>query len=82
MKDFNLKILCKINTPFKEKFGIPRQSGLIPEAHGELVFPNDNFHKDALRGLDDFSHLWLTFVFDKVVHEGARSLVRPPRLRP
>jgi tRNA-Thr(GGU) m(6)t(6)A37 methyltransferase TsaA len=75
-----LKTLCHIKTPFKEKFGIPRQSGLIPEAVGILCFPTDNFHRECLRGLEGFSHLWLSFIFHKVVGEGPRSLVRPPRL--
>lgn len=75
-----LKPLCHIKTPFKDKFGIPRQSGLIPEAVGILRFPKDNFHKECLRGLEEFSHLWLSFIFHKVIGEGARSLVRPPRL--
>ncbi|MFT6067756.1 MAG: tRNA-Thr(GGU) m(6)t(6)A37 methyltransferase TsaA [Bacteriovoracaceae bacterium] len=75
-----LKTLCHIKTPFKDKFGIPRQSGLIPEAVGILSFPNDNFHKECLRGLEGFSHLWLSFIFDKAIKDGQRSLVRPPRL--
>lgn len=75
-----LKVLCHIKTPFKDKFGIPRQSGLIPEAEGILTFPNDNFHRECLRGLEGFSHLWLSFIFHKVLSEGERSLVRPPRL--
>ena len=58
-----IKILCHIKTPFKDKFGIPRQSGLIPEAIGELVFPKDNYHRECLRGIDKFSHLWLSFIF-------------------
>lgn len=76
----SIEPLCLIQTPFKDKFGIPRQSGLIPEATGELVFPNENFYKEALRGVEEFSHLWLTFLFDKAVGEGSKSLVRPPRL--
>lgn len=75
-----IKTLTLIETPFKDKFGIPRQSGLIPEAVGYLKFPNDNFHRECVRGLESFSHLWLTFIFHKVVSEGERSLVRPPRL--
>jgi tRNA-Thr(GGU) m(6)t(6)A37 methyltransferase TsaA len=75
-----LKVLCQIKTPFKEKFGIPRQSGLIPEAKGVLTFPNDNFYKECVRGLEGFSHLWLSFIFHKALSDGERSLVRPPRL--
>lgn len=75
-----LKVLCHIQTPFKDKFGIPRQSGLIPEAEGILTFPNDNYHRECFRGLEGFSHLWLSFIFHKVLSEGERSLVRPPRL--
>ncbi len=72
--------LCHIQTPFKDKFGIPRQSGLIMEAEGILEFDLNNFNSEALRGIEDFSHLWLSFIFDKAIRDGEKSLVRPPRL--
>lgn len=69
-----------VRSPFKEKFGVPRQSGLAPSAIGEvrLVAP---FNDPAmLLGLDGFSHIWLTFRFDRCVGQGWRPRVRPPRL--
>jgi len=76
----NIEPLCHIQTAFKDKFGIPRQSGLIPEALGVLEFENNNFNREALRGIEEFSHLWLSFIFDKAIKDGSKSLVRPPRL--
>ncbi len=69
-----------IHSPFKEKFGIPRQPGLMPAAHArlELLPPYDR--NEALRGLETFSHLWIIFVFHGVVREEWRPTVRPPRL--
>ncbi len=69
-----------IHSPFKEKFGIPRQPGLMPSAAArlELLPPYDR--EEALRGLEAFSHLWLIFVFNGVEREVWRPTVRPPRL--
>lgn len=69
-----------IRSPFKEKFGIPRQSGLMPAAVSalELLPPYDR--DEAVRGLDGFSHLWLTFVFHGVRQGDWSPTVRPPRL--
>jgi len=69
-----------IHSPFKEKFGIPRQPGLMPAAHArlELLPPYDR--DEALRGLETFSHLWIIFVFHGVAREEWRPTVRPPRL--
>ncbi len=71
--------ICIIETPFKEKFGIPRQSMLIPEALGKMEFPKNDFFMEAFRGIEGFSHLWLIFSFHEAVGEGAKALVRPPR---
>ena len=69
-----------IRSPFKEKFGIPRQAGLIPEARAslELLPPYDQ--DEALRGLAGFSHVWIVFVFHGNVDRGWKPTVRPPRL--
>ncbi len=69
-----------VRSPFEEKFGIPRQSGLVEEAIGEvrLLPPYDD--PAMLLGLDGFSHIWLTFQFDRCVGLGWRPKVRPPRL--
>jgi tRNA (adenine37-N6)-methyltransferase len=68
-----------IETPFKEKFGVPRQSLLIEEALGKIEFPKNDFYAEAFRGIDEFSHLWLIFSFHKAIEEGVSALVRPPR---
>jgi tRNA-Thr(GGU) m(6)t(6)A37 methyltransferase TsaA len=69
-----------IRSPFADKFGVPRQAGLVDEAIGvvELYSPFDQ--PEMLDGLADFSHLWLVFRFDRVAAEGWRRRVRPPRL--
>ena len=71
--------LCTIETPFKEKFGVPRQSLLVPEAEGKMIFPKNDFYSEAFRGIENFSHLWLIFSFHQAVEEGFKALVRPPR---
>ncbi len=69
-----------IHSCFKEKFGVPRQSGLVPaaEASLELLPPYDR--EEALRGLEDFSHVWLLFVFHQATGGNWQPTVRPPRL--
>lgn len=69
-----------VRSPFEEKFGIPRQPGLAPSAVGEvrLLAPYDD--PAMLQGLSGFSHLWLTFQFDRCADQGWRPKVRPPRL--
>ena len=74
-----MKIIAKIHTPFREKFGIPRQSGLA-SVPGEIVFEKPYRNPDALRGLEGFSHLWLIFSFSESVREDFSPTVRPPRL--
>jgi tRNA-Thr(GGU) m(6)t(6)A37 methyltransferase TsaA len=71
--------ICFIETPFKEKFGIPRQPLLITEAWGRMDFPKDDFYTEAFRGIETFSHLWLIFSFHQAAEEGVKALVRPPR---
>ena len=75
----NLEPLCLIKTPFKEKFGVPRQSGLVEEAEGELVFPKNEFYSEAFRGIEQFTHVWLIFQFHQVPSDSVQALVRPPR---
>jgi tRNA-Thr(GGU) m(6)t(6)A37 methyltransferase TsaA len=70
--------ICCIKTPFPEKFGVPRQSLLISEALGEMVFPKNDFFVEAFRGLEESSHLWLIFEFH-LVQGPFNALVRPPR---
>jgi tRNA-Thr(GGU) m(6)t(6)A37 methyltransferase TsaA len=74
-----LETLCFIRTPFPEKFGIPRQSLLVTEAIGEMVFPKTDFYAEAFRGIETFTHLWLIFEFHQVDEKSVQALVRPPR---
>lgn len=75
-----MKIIAKIHTEFTEKFGIPRQSGLVEELEGTIIFEPEYRNPDALRGLDGFSHLWLIWQFSESVRENWSPTVRPPRL--
>jgi tRNA-Thr(GGU) m(6)t(6)A37 methyltransferase TsaA len=74
-----MKPITLIKTPFHEKFGVPRQSLLVDEAKGTLVFPRDDFYQEAFRGLEESSHLWLIFEFHQVNESKLNGLVRPPR---
>jgi tRNA-Thr(GGU) m(6)t(6)A37 methyltransferase TsaA len=80
MNEFTVKPVAYIRTDFKEKFGIPRQSGRAPSLTAEIVFTPEYRHPDALRGMEDFSHLWLIFDFSKAHREEWSPTVRPPRL--
>ena len=76
----NMTPIATVASPFKEKFGIPRQACLIKHAEGKLLFhpPFDN--PDAFCGLDDFSHIWLQFGFSENLRSAFKPSVRPPRL--
>lgn len=80
METAQIKVIARIHTAFAEKFGVPRQSGLIPELQGKIVFEPEFRNVDALRGLDGYSHLWLIWQFSKAVREDWSPTVRPPRL--
>ena len=72
--------IAHIRTEFPEKFGIPRQSGLVEGLRGRVVFEPPYRQEEALRGLEEFSHLWLIWVFSKAVRQDWSPTVRPPRL--
>ena len=82
MADRTLRPIARIRNGFATKFGIPRQSGLVPELRAEIVFEPEFRVPEAVRGLDGFSHIWLLWEFSEAVREdGAWSpTVRPPRL--
>ena len=80
MDEFSLKVIARIHTDFQEKFGIPRQSGLVDELRSVIVFEPEYRSAEALRGLDGFSHLWLIWEFSKALRESWSPTVRPPRL--
>ena len=77
-----LKIIARIHTDFKTKFGVPRQSGLVNELTGRIIFEPEYRNADALRGLEGFSHIWLLWDFSEAhrKNEGWSPTVRPPRL--
>ena len=75
-----LKEIAVIHTDFPEKFGIPRQSGLVGGLQGTIVFSPEYRNADAIRGLNDFSHLWLVWGFSKAKKDHWSATVRPPRL--
>ena len=75
-----MNIIGRIRTDFPTKFGIPRQSGVVKELKGRIVFEPEYRNEDALRGIEDFSHLWLIWQFSENVREGWSPTVRPPIL--
>ena len=72
--------IAYIENDFKEKFGVPRQSGRVNSVISKIAFLKDFQSPDALRGVDGFSHLWLIFDFSLTKQKGFSTLVRPPRL--
>lgn len=80
MNDTKMKIIGYIHTDFKEKFGLPRQSGLIESLTGEIVFLPEFRTKDAFRGLDEFSHIWVLWKFSESERKTWSATVKPPRL--
>ena len=73
------KTIAHIHTGFPEKFGIPRQSGIV-ETPGKIVFEPQYNNPDAVRGLDEISHIWLIWQFSESVRDDWSPTVRPPRL--
>lgn len=75
-----MKIIARIRSDFREKFGIPRQSGLVEEARARIVFEPEYRVKEAIRGIEQFSHLWLIWEFSEAKRDIWSPTVRPPRL--
>ena len=75
-----MKVIAYIYTDFPTKFGIPRQSGIVPELKAQIVFEPEYRNPDALRGLEEFSHIWLIWKFSETEREEWSPTVRPPRL--
>ena len=76
-----METIAHIRTGFSEKFGIPRQSGLVPAAKGRIFFEKQYRNPDAIRGIEEFSHLWLIWGFSANKKYNTKSMtVRPPRL--
>lgn len=75
-----LKIIAHIKTDFSSKFGIPRQSGLVDELEATIIFEPEYRNPDALRGIEEYSHLWLLWQFSECAGKDWTPTVRPPRL--
>ncbi|MGK3143052.1 tRNA (N6-threonylcarbamoyladenosine(37)-N6)-methyltransferase TrmO [Pantoea sp. C2G6] len=80
MSEFAFTQIGVIRSPWKEKFAVPRQPGLVQDGGGELHLLTPYNQPEAVRGLEAFSHLWLLFVFHQTMAGGWRPTVRPPRL--
>ena len=78
--DVNIQVIARMHSDFATKFGIPRQSGLVEELRSTIVFEPEFRNPDALRGIEEFSHLWIIWQFSEAVRQGWSPTVRPPRL--
>ncbi|NOI64921.1 tRNA (N6-threonylcarbamoyladenosine(37)-N6)-methyltransferase TrmO [Vibrio sp. 99-8-1] len=77
---YSLEPIGVIQTPFKEKFAVPRQPRLTASATSKLLLTGAANSPDSVRGIEQFSHIWLLFLFDKNLEAGWNPTVRPPRL--
>ncbi len=75
-----MEIIARIRNAYDEKFGVPRQSGLAEEVISTIVFEEEFRAPEALRGIEEFSHLWLIWAFDRAERDTWSPTVRPPRL--
>lgn len=80
MSEFVVNQIGTIRSPYKEKFAVPRQPGLVEDGGGELLLLSPYNQAEAVRGLEAFSHLWVMFIFHQTMDGGWRPTVRPPRL--
>ncbi len=75
-----IKVIAHFRSPFKSKFGIPKQAGLVADLEGEIVFEPEYRNADALRGIEGFDFLWLIWEFSANRHAAKSPVVRPPVL--
>ena len=80
MQDVTIHVIARMHSDFPTKFGIPRQSGLVEDLRSTIVFEPEFRNADALRGIEDFSHLWIIWQFSEAVRTEWSPTVRPPRL--
>lgn len=80
MENVTIQVIARMHSDFATKFGIPRQSGLVQELRSTIVFEPEFRNPDTLRGIEDFSHLWLIWQFSEAVRTEWSPTVRPPRL--
>ena len=78
--EMELQVIARIHSAFPTKFGIPRQSGLVEELSAQILFEPAFRNADAVRGLEQFSHLWLLWQFSGALRDNWSATVRPPRL--
>ncbi len=78
MNEKTIEPIARIRTDFPEKFGVPRQAGIVEELEGTIEFEKGYADREAIRGIEEFSHLWLIWGFSE--NEGWSPTVRPPRL--
>lgn len=78
--EYNMRPIAKIYTDFPEKFGLPRQSGLVPELRGKIIFEPPFRDPAAVRGLEAYTHIWLLWLFSESPVGRFMPTVRPPRL--
>ncbi len=80
MQDVSISVIARMKSDFPSKFGIPRQSGLVDELVSTVIFEPEYRNDDALRGIDEFSHIWLIWQFSEAIRKDWSPTVRPPRL--
>ena len=80
MDSYEIKTIAHLHCDLPDKFGLPRQSGIVEALEGRIVFEPEYRNPDALRGIEGFSHLWLIWQFSEAVRGGFSPTVRPPRL--
>lgn len=73
-------VIARVNSPYKEKFAIPRQPGLVSAAKGNIELLDGFSDQNSVRALNQFSHIWIIFAFHQTMQQGWKPLVRPPRL--
>ena len=78
--DNNLQPIGIIESPYAQKFAVPRQPGLVPAARAQIILQHAFADADCVRGLEEFSHIWVLFLFHETQAQGWKPLVRPPRL--
>lgn len=80
MDHVEIQVIARMRSDFPSKFGIPRQAGLVEELESLVVFEPEYRNPDALRGIEEYSHLWLIWQFSQAVRQDWSPTVRPPRL--
>ena len=80
MSDYSISAVGHIQSPYKQKFAIPRQPRLVPDTKAKLIFAPDFNREEFVRGIDEFTHIWLLFRFHETADKGYSAMVRPPRL--